>query len=722
MSVDISVLIVSVILSSLNLSTAQFYIYQDVELKWSDHDALCAFNYGTSLASIHNSVQDNDTRSLCNVNNCFIGLNDLETESILVWSDGTNFDYGNDTSGGVAPWTGGNPDNFENQDCVRLSQHSNGGKWDDADCEYTYKGICNYPNAVNIINDLATQSKRHMFIGWMDILDEIYIEFNFIIHNMIQYNNVSILHIGNNKAQNFPTITMNTTDNSMGIIFSSVSDNKQYFKSNMLNLNTLYHFEFYVTQENIYIKINDTFIYSGSISSHSVIIDRTMYLSNPWNSPANITLTGLKITTSNSYKPNTFNYLCDYNNRFTQNNIGTFNYDAVTCQLTQTDSGAYGAVVWLGENDLYSTNWTNFKIESEMVINTGTSAGILLRTQSISDVNNGGEQYEFSISIGDQQVRMAYIDGKWNQRWLYDAVFTYETKYKLRVEVKGNKFDVYLDNKWIFTQNDTTYSFGSVGLRSYASYAIFHTLRITFDTNGLESIAPTNVPSIAPSIFPTLHPTNAPSIAPTQTPINDPTMSPSHSPIVKPTRSPQTNGCVDCILSTISVSQTELVTGRSSVSNSGLDLEYVIAIIAVGTALVCIMFIVIYLFIRKKKDKANVSQTEIEKTMQMAVIVATNNVEKITNVSEIQNKGEKDKSEDSSDEMYQNTKGSDYGVTKGVKKETQKVHTNDHSSISSDSEDDKLFGTVETTDTTSGNMNEKPKSQLHSKNTSGALV
>ena len=82
-----------------------------------------------------------------------------------------------------------------------------------------------------------------------------------------------------------------------------------------------YHFKFYQTQNHLTITLgyNDTNIsvFDNDTDSHSIIMDRNMYLGHPYGyNAANVTISNLLITASNSHEPNAFNYNSDAENRW----------------------------------------------------------------------------------------------------------------------------------------------------------------------------------------------------------------------------------------------------------------------------------------------------------------------------------------------------------------------------------------------------------------------
>ncbi len=96
-----------------------------------------------------------------------------------------------------------------------------------------------------------------------------------------------------------------------------------------------------------------------------------------------LNITGLTVTTSNTHHPNPFNYLCDYNNRFTIAS-GEWSYNSGNCELSNLNSDNSGDVVWLGDEDPKSLEWKDYRVEAVFTMTSGDGkAGILVRAESV---------------------------------------------------------------------------------------------------------------------------------------------------------------------------------------------------------------------------------------------------------------------------------------------------------------------------------------------------
>ena len=202
----------------------QWYVKNEESLAFTNQDALCQFRYETSLASIHNNTQNTAATSRCESEEpCWIGLNDILNEGEFEWVDDTIFDFGSDTSGGVAPWAGyslypdfAEPNDYDGfEDCVEIyiqTEYTGSiPKWNDKPCSTEREGLCNYPTTTHyVINDDPTTQRipsQSQIIGTMDVLDEIYVEFNLVINSFADdYRN--ILTITNRNGLFLPGVWM----------------------------------------------------------------------------------------------------------------------------------------------------------------------------------------------------------------------------------------------------------------------------------------------------------------------------------------------------------------------------------------------------------------------------------------------------------------------------------------------------------------------------------
>jgi hypothetical protein len=90
--------------------------------------------HGGDLTSIADLPEDGFVRGLvAGPRDWFIGLEDLVTEGIYEWSDGSATDY--------LAWAPGEPNNVDNENCVELALEDN-WSWNDTNCENEQAFIC----------------------------------------------------------------------------------------------------------------------------------------------------------------------------------------------------------------------------------------------------------------------------------------------------------------------------------------------------------------------------------------------------------------------------------------------------------------------------------------------------------------------------------------------------------------------------------------------------
>eukprot|EP01084_Bolivina_argentea_P027874 51787_1 len=225
------------------------------------------------------------------------------------------------------------------------------------------------------------------------------------------------------------------------------------------------------------------------------------------------------------------NYLCNYD-KWTSNNIGTWSMNTDDCSIQQTDAYAKGAVTWLGNDaNINSLEWSDYSVEVSMSITSESSlsdhgyAGIIFRAQNISNNINGGQYYVIYMVIQDQKplvisklVDNHYIEKAFVSSNIVGGAIRSNQQYTLKIVVNRNNFAAsFDDNKYTlnWTDDNTVYNKGSVGLRTWKASAMFNSFYIT---NGTGSDVLTDSPTYTPTYFPTVSTndiTGAPTTVPT---------------------------------------------------------------------------------------------------------------------------------------------------------------------------------------------------------------
>ena len=118
-------------------SVGNYYgVFVGSQLNWHQADGYCRSRFGTRLASIHTLTQNTQAAQSVQGNVAWIGLHDLSAENQWRWLDNTPYNF--------ARWLSGEPNNWQNEDCVHINWANRFSFWNDYECLNTHPWIvCN---------------------------------------------------------------------------------------------------------------------------------------------------------------------------------------------------------------------------------------------------------------------------------------------------------------------------------------------------------------------------------------------------------------------------------------------------------------------------------------------------------------------------------------------------------------------------------------------------
>eukprot|EP01084_Bolivina_argentea_P244918 410193_1 len=237
---------------------------------YTSQKTACEDTFGTTLASLHSTTDVSDTYRLAitsmsqqtqgtgNGQGCWIGLYDNNIVNNIHYNysftDGTTFDFGNDLSGSVYPWSANNnePDGGISGYCTQMRKAAN-FEWADTTCDQTRKAICNYPSEIcyatqwtvidGIIGDwklkpcqliLSFQNRNRIIIGnkrWYNGDKALVIEYMFTINNFDNSSSGGVILHQNIICDTYYYIGINPVD---ATVFVTVQ-NETYMNLNIIN-------------------------------------------------------------------------------------------------------------------------------------------------------------------------------------------------------------------------------------------------------------------------------------------------------------------------------------------------------------------------------------------------------------------------------------------------------------------------------------------------------
>ena len=131
-----------------------------------DANSECIKHFNTTLASIHNDIENNNAFLSINNSYGYIGLFDYINESNWEWFDGSNVNYYN--------WADDQPNSYRgNQDCTHFWTNEE-GQWGDIECDGSnsykfYYFVCNHPLRTIYRTNSPTKLPTQMPTGILSI-------------------------------------------------------------------------------------------------------------------------------------------------------------------------------------------------------------------------------------------------------------------------------------------------------------------------------------------------------------------------------------------------------------------------------------------------------------------------------------------------------------------------------------------------------------------------
>ena len=169
---------------------------------------------------------------------------------------------------------------------------------------------------------------------------------------------------------------------------------------------------------------------------------------------------------------------------------GNWTYDPSVCKLTALNTNNSENIVWFGSADgqIYNAEYDNdsFIIKSVFEIKSGETAGLIFRAAKEVAAEERSNYYVGLQSKMDDGL--VFVEQNDYSLQIDAATFnlTYNTIYELKVIASGPFYSVFINNSNAslidvsFANESIEYiaswSFGSIGIRTYNASAIFHSL------------------------------------------------------------------------------------------------------------------------------------------------------------------------------------------------------------------------------------------------------
>jgi Domain of Unknown Function (DUF1080) len=152
---------------------------------------------------------------------------------------------------------------------------------------------------------------------------------------------------------------------------------------------------------------------------------------------------------------------------------GPVTYDG-TNDLLSLATGAPNTQAWVGARPA----WTDYTISVQLRIDTtGGNGGINFRMTNPAAGNDSGQMYYAALL--PTGVQLGKENNGWTQLDLVTATFATGTFYTMTVTANGSALSVTVNGTTYITSTDSTFTTGSVGLRSYLSGMSYKELSVT---------------------------------------------------------------------------------------------------------------------------------------------------------------------------------------------------------------------------------------------------